>query len=202
MFFPSPLALFDYVLGAPQTKQATRSTKIIGVTFTEALAKCSNSEVALQKGMKRGDVYVNPRGFYCFRQEEDRIDRILSDATAAKSSNSVSAAEAEQLAEFMKQGEFGWASTMIRVLERPSDIASRTTCINYCNTEREVGNNGAGFARVEKACCSSSASLTGLCDSVSRPETGRCSAGSRLHAKEHSCVTLVGSSLLSVGPSG
>ena len=30
MFFPSPLALFDYVLGAPQTKQATRSTKIIG----------------------------------------------------------------------------------------------------------------------------------------------------------------------------
>ncbi len=72
MLFPSPLALFDYFLGAPQTKQATRSTKIIGVTFTEAQAKCSNSEAALQKGMKRGDVYVNQRGFYCFRQEEDR----------------------------------------------------------------------------------------------------------------------------------
>ena len=78
MFFPSPLALFDYVLGAPQTKQATRSTKIIGVTFTEALAKCSNSEVALQKGMKRGDVYVNPRGFYCFKREEDRSLGLVS----------------------------------------------------------------------------------------------------------------------------
>ena len=72
MFSPSPLALFDYFLGAPQTKQATRSTKTIGVTLTEALARCSNSEVALQKGMKGGDVYVNQRVFYCLRQEEDR----------------------------------------------------------------------------------------------------------------------------------
>ena len=132
MFFPSPLALFDFVLGAPQTKQATRSTKIIGVTFTEALAKCGNSEDALKKGMKRGDVYVNPRGFYCFRQEEDRIDRILSDATAAKSSNSVSAAEAEQLAEFMKQGEFDWASSMMQQDATAEDIARPASA--------EVGN--------------------------------------------------------------
>ena len=78
MFSPSPLALFDYFWGAPQTKQATRSTKTIGVTLTEALAKCSNSETALQKGLKRGDVFVNPRGFYCFKREEDRSLGLVS----------------------------------------------------------------------------------------------------------------------------
>jgi hypothetical protein len=65
-------------LGAPQTKQATRSTKTIGVSLTEALAKCGNSQSALQAGMKRGDVYVNPRGYYCFKREEDRSLGLVS----------------------------------------------------------------------------------------------------------------------------
>ena len=72
------LQMYDYILGAPQTKQATRSTKIIGVTFTEALAKCQNSESALAKGVRRGDVYINPRGFYCFKREEDRSLGLVS----------------------------------------------------------------------------------------------------------------------------
>ena len=78
MFSTSPLALFDYFWGAPQTKQATRSVKTIGVTRTEALAKFHNSETALQKGLKRGDVFVNPRGFYCFKREEDRSLGLVS----------------------------------------------------------------------------------------------------------------------------
>ena len=78
MFSTSPLALFDYFWGAPQTKQATRSVKTLGVTLTEALAKCHNSETALQKGIKRGDVFVNPRGYYCFKREEDRSLGLVS----------------------------------------------------------------------------------------------------------------------------
>ena len=78
MFSPSPLALFDYFWGAPQTKQATRSVKTLGVTLTEALAMCNNSDTALRQGIKRGDVFVNLRGFYCFKREEDRSLGLVS----------------------------------------------------------------------------------------------------------------------------
>ena len=76
------LQMVDYILGAPQTKQATRSTKTIGVTLTEALAMCNNSETALKNGMKRGDVYQNQRGFYCFKREEDRSLGLVSHSRA------------------------------------------------------------------------------------------------------------------------
>ena len=39
---------------------------------------CNNSKSALQEGMKRGDVFVNQRGFYCFRREEDRSLGLVS----------------------------------------------------------------------------------------------------------------------------
>jgi hypothetical protein len=39
---------------------------------------CQNSKSALQEGMKRGDIFVNPRGFYCFRREEDRSLGLVS----------------------------------------------------------------------------------------------------------------------------
>ena len=119
MFSTSPLALFDYFLGAPQTKQATRSTKVIGVTLTEALAKCSNSQSALQAGLKRGDVYVNQRGYYCFKREEDNHVRSLSDTTGAKSSVHQTPEQHDQLAEFLKDGEFGWASSLLQGTEVP-----------------------------------------------------------------------------------
>jgi hypothetical protein len=70
--------LFDYFWGAPQTKQATRSVKTLGVTLTEALAMCNNSDTALRQGIKRGDVFVNLRGFYCFKREEDRSLGLVS----------------------------------------------------------------------------------------------------------------------------
>ena len=48
---------------------------------------------------------------------KDTIDRTLSDTTSAKSTVNQSSAEREQLAEFMKEGEFDWASSMMQGTE-------------------------------------------------------------------------------------
>ena len=53
---------------------------------------------------------------------KDTIDRTLSDTTAAKSSVHQSSAEQEQLAEFMKEGEFDWSSSMMPGTTELADI--------------------------------------------------------------------------------
>ena len=163
---------------------------------------CGNSKSALQEGMKRGDVFVNPRGFYCFRREEDRslglvshsyftnqgpiaasseiyiehfcsspsvggtgfffarlfvpvarlfllsnllsfvgrnqtqttkdsLDRTLSDTTTAKCTVHQTAAEREQLAEAMRDGEFDWAQSMCPGATEPEETRPAS---------QEVGN--------------------------------------------------------------
>ena len=56
---------------------------------------------------------------------KDTYDRTLSDTTAAKTVVNQSSEEREQLAEFMKNGEFGWATSLVQgtellVIPRPA----------------------------------------------------------------------------------
>lgn len=56
---------------------------------------------------------------------KDTYDRTLSDTTAAKSSVNQTSEEHDQLAEAMRDGEFGWASSLLQdpevlVIARPA----------------------------------------------------------------------------------